>query len=257
MKKKIFSVVMASIFFLASFVYAAQDIQIQGNGFIEVEGMKYFEQRVPLDSLRRMAIMDAYRSMAESIGELHVTSESTMKNFSELNDEVRMAVEKIVQGARLVSTTRDSEGNFHATVRLNLFGGTNSIANIVIPKDQPIEAFPQPKISTISSNYTGLIVDCGGQLVSTAMLPKIKSVSGKEIYAFKYLDRNMVVGRGMVDYSDSINSGTQRAGNNPLIIQAIFVQDCDIVISDDDADKILAANSKSNFLKNCMVVFIK
>lgn len=257
MKKKIFSLVMASVFLLASFVYAAQDVQIQGNGFIEVEGMKYFEKGQSLDSLRRMAIMDAYRAMAESIGELHVTSESTMKNFSELNDEVKLSVDKIVQGAKIVSTTRDSEGNFHAIVRLNLFGGANSIANVVIPKDHSVEAFPQPKISTISSNYTGLIVDCGGQLMSTAMLPKIKSVSGEEIYAFKYLDRNMVVGRGMVDYSDNANSGTQRAGNNPLIIQAIFVQDCDIVVSDDDADKILAANSKSNFLKNCMVVFIK
>lgn len=158
--------------------------------------------------------------VAESIGEVHVTSESTMKNLSELNDEVRLVVEKIVQGARIVSTTRDSEGNFHAIVRLNLFGGANSIANVVVPKDQPIEAFPQPKISTISSNYTGLIVDCRGQLISTAMLPKIKSVSGQEIYAFKYLDRNMVVGRGMLSYADNPNSGMQRAGNNPLIIQA-------------------------------------
>ena len=257
MKRRIFSAVMASIFLLASIVYAAQDFQIQGNGFVEVEGMKYFEQGKPLDFLRRMAVMDAYRAMAESIGELHITSESTMKNFSEFNDEVRVAIEKIVQGARLVSTTRDNEGNFHAVVRLNLFGNANSIANVVIPKDQPIEDFPQPKISTISSNYTGLIVDCGGQLVSTAMLPKIKSASGQEIYAFKYLDRNMVVSRGMVDYADSTNSGSQRAGNNPLIIQAIFVQDCDIIVSDDDADKILAANYKSNFLKNCMVVFVK
>jgi hypothetical protein len=42
-----------------------------------------------------------------------------------------------------------------------------------------------------------------------------------------------------------------------MTIQAMFVEDCDVVVSDEDADKILAANSKANFLSKCMVVFLK
>ena len=109
----------------------------------------------------------------------------------------------------------------------------------------------------MDTNYTGLIIDCGGQLTDTAMLPKIVSMSGKEIYSVQYLDRNMVVNRGMVAYTDSANSGIQRAGSNPLTIQGMVMGGCDVTVSDDDAEKILAANSKANFLKNCMVVFIK
>lgn len=255
MKNKFLGILAAGILFFASLVSAAD---IQGNGYIEVEGIKYYEPGKTLDELRRMAVLDGYRALAEALGDLNISSESTMKNLSELNEEVRVAVQKTVNGARY-TVTRDNEGNFHSKIRLNLFGGQNSIANIVVPKDTPVEPFPDfnPSFLTMDSNYTGLIIDCAGQEVSTAILPKIKSVSGKEVYSFQFLERSVVVGRGMVSYSDSANSGTQRAGSNPLTVQAIFVEDCDVVVSDEDADKILAANSKSNFLKNCMVVFVK
>ncbi len=253
MKKKIFSLMLAAMLLIASVVTAAE---IQG-GVIEVEGIKYYEAGKSMDELRRMAVLDGYRALAEALGDLKISSESTMKDLTDLSDEVKVAVQKTVNGARY-TVTRDSEGNFHSKIRLNLYGGANSIANIVVPQNTSVEPFPKfsPKFETIDSNYTGLVIDCAGQEISTAILPKIKSVSGKEIYAIQYLQRNIVVGRGMVNYSDA-NSGTARAGNNPLTIQAMFVEDCDVVVSDDDAEKILAANSKSNFLSKCMVVFLK
>ena len=257
MKKKFFSMVLAAMFLIASVVSAAD---ISGNGYIEVEGIKYYEQGKTLDELRRMAIMEGYRALAEALGDIKISSKSTMKDLSCLDDKVRVEVEKTVHGARVVSVERDSEGNFHSKIRLNLYGGANSVANLVVPKDTKIEPFPKfdPKFENIDSKYTGLIIDCGGQGLSTAMMPVIKSVSGKEVYAFQYLDRNVIVGRGMVNYSDSATSGTQRAGSNPLTIPAMFIDgECDIVVSDNDAEKILAANSQTNFLKNCLVVFVK
>ncbi len=260
MQKKFFCMLMSAIFLISSVVMAAE---IQGNGFIEVEGIKYFSNDInpvtgkpyTLDELRRMAVVDGYRILAEELGDLHISAVTIMKNAM-LDDTVKTEVEKTIRNSK-VTVTRDSENNFYAKVRLNLYGGANSIANIVVPKDTKVEPFPKfnPKFETIDSNYTGLIIDLSGQEVSTAILPKIKSVSGKEVYAFQFLNRNVVVSRGMVNYSDGSNNS--RAGNNPLTIQAMFVEDCDVVVSDDDAEKILAANSKSNFLKNCMVVFVK
>ena len=252
MKTKFFSMVMAAMFLIATVVSAAE---IQGNGYIEVEEIQYYDKGKSLNELRRMAELRAYRKLAEELGDLHITSTTIMKNET-LDDTIKAEVEKTVRGARS-TVTRDGEGNFIAKVRLNLYGGSNSIANIIVPKESPVEPFPKfsPKFETIESNYSGLIIDCGGQEISTAILPKIKSVSGKEVYAFKYLNRNTVVSRGMVNYSDGSNNS--RAGSNPLTIPAMFVEDCDIVVSDDDAEKILAANSKSNFLQNCLVVFVK
>lgn len=252
MKTKIFMTITAAIFLIVGVVAAAE---IQLNGFIEVEEIQYYQQGKSLNELSRMAEMRAYRKLAEELGDLHISSTTIMKNET-LDDTIKAEVEKTVRGARVI-VTRDSENNFIAKVRLNLYGGKNSIANIVVPKNTKVEPFPKfsPKFETIESTYTGLVIDCAGQEISTAILPKIKSVSGKEVYAFQFLDRNIVVGRGMVNYSDGSNNS--RAGSNPLTIPAMFVEDCDVVVSDDDAEKILAANSKSNFLKNCAVVFLK
>mgnify|MGYP006988847279 CR=1 FL=1 len=253
MKKKFLGILAAGIFLFVSLVSAAE---IQGNGYIEVEEIQYYIQGKSLNDLKRMAEMRAYRKLAEELGELHISSNTVMKNEM-LDDEIKVAVEKTVRGAK-VTTIRDAENNFIAKCRLNLFGGQNSIANIVVPQNENSVPFPKPIVMNIDANYTGLIIDCSGQNLSTAVLPKIFSESGEEIYAFKYLDRNMVVNRGMVAYSDSATSGVQRAGSNPLTVQAMFIQnDCDVIVSDDDAQKILAANQKSNILKNCMVVFIK
>ena len=258
MQKKILCMVMAAMFLIASVVTAAE---IQGNGYIEVKGEKYLDPGKSMDEMRRMAILDGYRLLAEAIGDLHISSDSSMSTFSNLNDQVRAEVEKVIHGAKVINVQRDNE-KFIATVRLNVFGGANSLANVVVPKEVKVEPFPEfnPTFLTIGSDYTGLIIDCSkaDDKISTAVLPKIQSMSGKEVYAFKYLDRNLVVNRGMVRYSDNPNSGVNRAGNNPLTIQAMEISgDCDVIVSDDDAEKILAANSKSNFLKNCAVVFVK
>lgn len=254
MKNKILGILAAAIFFAANSVSAAE---IQGNGYIEVEGVKYYSAGTSLNDMRRMAIMEAYRMLAEELGELHISSNSIMKNET-IEDTVKAEVEKTVNGAKIISVNRDSQNTFTAKVRLNLYGGANSIANIIVPKNVPQEPFPKPMVMNIDANYTGLIIDCSGQNLSTAILPKIQSASGQDIYAVQFLDRNIIVNRGMVNYSDSTTQGLQRAGNNPLTIQAMFVQgDCDIIVSDDDAQKILAANQKSKILQNCMVVFIK
>ena len=143
-------------------------------------------------------------------------------------------------------------------MRLNVFGGENSLANVAVPKDLEQEDFPQPKFITIDNKYTGLIVKCNGMEISTAIMPKIKSASDQEIYAPKYLNRQVITGRGMVGYADDMDSDVRRAGANPLIVEAMFISgECDVVVSDEDADKILAANKATNFLSNCMVIFVR
>ncbi len=254
--QKIFSVLtMAIVFCILNVASAAQ---ISNKGYIEVEGVYYYEEGVSPNKAQRMAELLAYRKLAEEIGELRVDSETVMKNLEDINDEVKVSVRKAISGARIVSSTRDNDGNFHCVVRLNVFGGENSLANVAVPKDLEQEDFPQPKFITIDNKYTGLIVKCNGMEISTAIMPKIKSASDQEIYAPKYLNRQVITGRGMVGYADDMDSDVRRAGANPLIVEAMFISgECDVVVSDEDADKILAANKATNFLSNCMVIFVR
>ena len=238
-------------------------IEIEGNGYIQVECDVDQEPGESSNAMRRIAIMEGYRYLAEQIGDLHVSSSSTVSQYRLTSDEINVSVEKILNGAQVVSVDRDPAGTYHVIVRMPVFGGTNSLASVVLPKKSKEVSFPKPKYSNIESgningNYTGLIVDCRGLNLSTAISPAIESVEGTKIYSYDNISRQSAVSRGIVSYSTEIDSNVQRAGSNPLVVKAMFTSgECDVVVSQEDADRILVANQQSNFLKNCMVVIVR
>lgn len=201
--------------------------------------------------------MDAYRYLAEEVDALHVTSTSTVKNLRDLDDEINTRVEAALRGAKVISAKLESDGSFHATVRLPK-NGPQSIAAAVLKPDVAVEDFPKPKFSNIRSevDYTGLVIDCRGLNLSEAISPAIKSAAGTEIYAYKNIGYENTLSNGLVEYSANVNSS--RAGSAPLVVKAVKVsQGCDVIVSDEDADKILAANQSTNFLTNCAVVLVR
>ena len=226
--------------------------------YIEAEGVVYAESGMTPNMMRRAAILDAYRYLAEEVDALHVTVNSTVKNLREMDDTVNARVEAALHGAKVVSVKRDSDGSFHAFVRLPKFGSGQSLAAAVLKEDVKIEDFPKPKFTNIRTEvqYTGLIIDCRGLNLSEAVAPAIKSVSGVEVYAYKNVGYQNAVSKGMVDYTDKPESS--RAGGNPLTIKAVKLSGtCDVVVSDEDADKILSANQVANILANCAVVLLR
>jgi len=105
--------------------------------------------------------------------------------------------------------------------------------------------------------YTGLIVDCRGLGLKTAMSPVIKNINGTKIYGHKNLDIDKIIEMGMVDYVDNLES-VDRAGTNPLIIKAIALENfnSDPVVSLEDSNRILVENYATKFLKTLKVVFL-
>ena len=260
MKKQIQCLFMIAIFLISGLALASG---ASNDGYIESEGVVYPEPGESLNNMRRVSILEAYRYLAEEVDNLQISSATTVKKSRLVDDEINTKVSTIVRGAKVTSVYRDSDGAFHAIVRLPIYGSSNSIASAVLKEHSTVEDFPKPKFTNIESgsfdkNYTGLIVDCRGLNISVAISPSIKSESGEEIYAYKQVSYQTVVDKGMVDYSDSIDSGIQRAGSNPLIVKAVKTSgDCDAVISQSDSDKVLSANQTSKFLNNCMVVFVR
>lgn len=231
---------------------------INSGGYIEAEGVVYFEEGMSPNQMRRMSVMDAYRYLAEQVNTLNITSESTVKNMRDLDDSINTKVEAALKGAQVISVNRESDGSFHAKVRLSVYGGSQSLAGAVLQDNIRIEQFPEPKFVNIRSeiNYTGLVVDCRGLNLSTAVAPAIKSVGGVDIYAYKNVGYQNAVEKGMVEYAEDLNS--PRAGNSPLVIKAVSIAGtCDVIVSDEDANKILMANKSSNILSNCAVVLVR
>lgn len=251
---KIFQILLAAILMTAmSFVAAAS-----GEGYIEAEGVVYPEGQ-SLNAARRIAILDAYRYLAEEVDNLQVSVSSTVKNLRELDDNINTKVETALRGAKVVSVNRESDGSFHAIVRMPIYGSSQSLASAVLDEKVQVEDFPPPKIvNIVSVNHTGLIIDCRGKNLSEAIAPTIKTNDGKEVYAYKNLGYQTTVNRGMIAYSQSLDTGVERAGGSPLVIKAVSVSGgCDIIVSSEDADKILNANQSAHFLNNCAVVLVR
>lgn len=254
MKKFFQTLLVAAVLMTSTLAMAAEFV----GEYFEAEGVVYPEGKKPnFNAMRRMAILDAYRYLAEEVDMLNVTSTTTVKNLRDMDDAINTKVEAALHGAKVISVNRAADGSFHAIVRMPK-NGPQSIAGAVLKADVVVENFPKPKFTNIVSEikYTGIVIDCRGMNLSTAIAPVIKSSGGLEIYAYKNIGYQTAVDKGLVEYSSSLESA--RGGSSPLVVKAVSISGkCDVVVSDEDADKILLANQASNILGNCAVVFVR
>ncbi|HWR06022.1 LPP20 family lipoprotein [Sporomusa sp.] len=214
---------------------------------------------------RRAAIVDAQRNLLESVEGVKITAETTVQNFETTNDTVRTQVTGIVKGARIVNEQQLLDGTYQVTMRINLYGN-GSLAEVIVDATKPITPVPLPSPSPAYYPitlpvYTGLVVDVTGLPLERAMSPVIFDDTGRAIYGHMNIIPEYAVSQGMIDYMctpediRAVELGQSRAGTTPIMAKAIGLRDhnVNIIISQADADKILAANAQSNFLPKAMV----
>ena len=219
---------------------------------------------------KRAATMDAQRGLAEAVQGVQVNAESSMKDLELEYDIVRTRVDAIIKNMSEVDVQYFEDGTCQVTLEMPLFGSADALSTAAfLPfKDEPKMPFPQPVDKTVaeqptvvSQNYTGLVIDCRGMNINYVMSPVIKNADGTKIYGHQNLDYDKIIVTGMASYADDAYDqiSRERAGNNPLVIKAVRLDDLNAnpVVSVADADKILAANSHDRFLDKCAVVFIK
>ena len=152
------------------------------------------------------------------------------------------------------------------TTTIILFTASNGLAAETAEPPPPEEKTTLPQvikksvedfISAAQGDYTGLIIDCRGLGLKTAMSPVIKNVNGTKIYGHKDLDIDKIIAMGMVDYVDNPEN-VSRAGTNPLVVKAVSLDNfnSDPVVSIADSNKILIENRVTKFLKELRVVFL-
>ncbi|QDR83181.1 LPP20 family lipoprotein [Sporomusa termitida] len=214
---------------------------------------------------RRAAIVDAQRNLLESIEGVKITAETTVKNFETTNDTVRTQVTGIVKGSKIVNEQQVFDGTYQVTLRVNLYGH-GSLAEVIVDATAPVTPAPLPSPSPSSPPvalpvYTGLVVDVSGLPLERAMSPVIFDDTGRAVYGHTNIIPEYAISQGMVDYMcttediRAVELGQSRAGTTPIMVKAIGLRDhnVNIIISQADADRILAANAQSNFLPRAMV----
>ena len=276
--RKLFSVLLAMcVLLLSGTAMAATDIT---GGVIRVEGVSGVGQSFA--QKRIAAKVDAQRLLAEQIHGVQIDSNTTVENAIVTSDVVKASVSGVVKGAREVSCTTDEYGYVHVVMELPLYGGANSLAAAVIPNVPqqgflppsdiiPVDTKPAAPAVTTNPNqatvgnlygatgqYTGLIVDCSGLGLQTAMAPALYTDGKKVVYGLENFSHEQVINRGYVGYSNSASSGVQRAGSNPMVVKAQSIEHFfNPVISKEDAARILAENQMNGFLSTGNVVFVK
>lgn len=224
---------------------------------------------------RRAALVDAYRNLTESIYSVQVTSESTVRDHVIESDVTSAQVKAVIHGARVVGEEQREDGVYVVKIAVNLHG-SGSVAEAVADSFKgvlPAESAslsegynPAGEAVAKAAGYTGVIVDASGLGLQGSFSPVIYDTAGRAIYGARDIDKAFAVSKGMVEYSSSVEaaSGNSRAGSNPLVVKAVEVRGggnsvnpINTVVSVEDADAILFADTKAGFLGKKAVVFVK
>jgi len=216
---------------------------------------------------RRAAIVDAQRNLLEATKGVQVNSETTVRESITTSDVIRTRVEGLVKGARIV-VEQDrvaTEGTYVVIMQMSMYGSGNLAETVVFGTIKPaqIQPFPQPAPSyrPAAESYTGLVIVAKNKGLQGSFSPRVYDESGTIIYGDKYIKPDFAISEGMVSYTslDVARSGNSRAGSRPLIIDATELRDhnFNVVISNADAQKVLAAQAQSGFMRECKVVFVK
>lgn len=115
--------------------------------------------------------------------------------------------------------------------------------------------------------YTGLIVDARGLGLQRGMSPRIYSESGRLIYAGVAASLDFVQESGIASYGQELTPellrrlqpGKDPINVSPLVVEALEVTDSTetgVIISDADADAIIAALNTYDFLAEYSVIFL-
>ncbi|MCC6730207.1 MAG: hypothetical protein IT208_12790 [Chthonomonadales bacterium] len=134
-------------------------------------------------------------------------------------------------------------------------GGSDALQRDRVPA-------PRLREPTGGVAYTALIVDARGLGVERCMSPKIRRPDGSEVWGTLDVNLSWLIENGIVVYARSIERARHnaRTGQVPLVVRAIGraggAYRSDVVVSDADADRILAANRAGGFLDAFRVVFV-
>ena len=223
---------------------------------------------------RRAAVVEAQRNLLETVKDVAIDSETNVEMSMTLNDTIHSEISGVIRGARVIDEEYIPEdGIYRVTMSVPMYG-VGSLGQVVfdnvIGNNQkvPVPA-PSPAYNPstqLNGNYTGLVIRARGAGLVRTFCPAIYDTSGRAMYGVYNVDKKYAIDYGVVGYAqgpqgwDKVRMGTSRAGSNPLVVDIIEVRQrvankCDVVISVEDADRILAENRYSHFLDNYAVMF--
>lgn len=110
--------------------------------------------------------------------------------------------------------------------------------------------------------YTSVVIDATRLRVARCMSPRILRADGSEVWSTVKVDQDMLSEHGVAAYVRSRPEAfaNRRCGERPLVIRAVdrgsSITRGDVVLSDADADRLLAEDRRAGFLEDLRVIII-
>ncbi len=248
--------------------YEQRTIQATGIGFIPENVINAGQAR---RAAMRIAKQDALRQLIEIVNGVNVTSETTVSGAM-FDDIIKTQVQGAIRGARKVG---DPKYLSDTSVEVTYEVAMNNISRALLPVAQEVSppdknrAFENEQFvdqakareDAVSEGATGIIIDATGLGLRPAMSPRILDQNGSILYGPGSYDRNYAVTNGVVGYTKTVTQAKKdnRVQGNPLILRGASASGTamtDIIISNQDASKLITADRSGNLLKNCRVMFV-
>ena len=128
-------------------------------------------------------------------------------------------------------------------------------------EDTPVAAKGHFDMDDDGTPYTGLVVDARGLHAEKSMFARIYNEDGKLVYGASRVDDDVLGELGTVWYDDTLKGAIRirAVGDNAIVINAKALAQgsrTDIVVSNEDANKIMSAVAKNDFMKNANVALV-
>lgn len=242
------------------------------DGYIEAVGIgappeKYYGKPQARPMALRAAQVDGYRNLLEIVQGVKIDSQTSVKDFVVESDSINAQVSGLVKGAAVVNRDYLSDGTVEVTLRMRLVDVVKAVLPTSIANDQnkgieKPDPVPAPRErQPVAEVFTGLVIDARGIGANAAGLPKILNENNEEVYGTLIASKDIVAKEGLCAFDADIAAGqnNSRVTNNPLTVKALRAEGTgmsDLKISNEDAQKILAANNSGRFLQKCRVVIV-
>ena len=206
----------------------------------------------------RAARVDAQRQLLETVKGVQIDAATSVVNAM-ADDRVNTAVRGLLRGAKQVGeTTFLDDGTAQVTLALTIRG---DLSEVVLPVGRPGTEPIQPETPVENVTYTGLVVDARDRQVRPALAPRIIDEDDNVIFGASIVDRAVAVKDGMAAYTSSTDTAfvSARAGVRRLIVRCLRSTGrnrTNLVITDDDGERIKNANTGIDFLAQCRVVIL-
>jgi hypothetical protein len=215
---------------------------------------------------RRAAMLDGYRALLEvSLGVL-VRSKTVVERSGVRWDTIEAQVEGMVRGAEITAEQGYPDGRYEVILQMPLYGRRGLgqlVIPLLIPQKPGVTPPPVPPPDS-DARYTGLVIVVKGMRLDRSMSPAILTPRGEVVYGRGWwkpgeISQEFASRDGVVGYPSSLATA-RRAGPRPLVITAIGVSGSpqsefktDVIISQEDAERIQAANAGARFLERFLV----